>query len=260
MPGVSFDGIADRYDATRGLPADLMGKLVDALVAVFEGSAPVVDVGVGTGRFALPLQERGLRVVGLDLAPRMLALAAEKGTRDVLLGDATRMPFRDAAFGGAISIHMLHLVPGWRDVLHEVARVTRGRFVTLLEAITTRPVDSGLASTVFGDALAFPMGRYHALAAERGYVYRYPGVRTPDLVTGVPPEIRVRVGSFSRTVPAEELLAPLAARTHSSQWNVPEDVHREVVATLRREIAGRSYERTREVELVGWRAESLLAF
>ncbi len=35
----------------------------------------MLDLGVGTGRFALPLRERGFEMVGVDLSPKMLAVA-----------------------------------------------------------------------------------------------------------------------------------------------------------------------------------------
>ncbi len=43
-----------------------------------EVGGPVLELGCGTGRVAIPLAEAGLRVVGLDRSPHMLATAEAK--------------------------------------------------------------------------------------------------------------------------------------------------------------------------------------
>jgi ubiquinone/menaquinone biosynthesis C-methylase UbiE len=39
---------------------------------------PVLEIGTGTGRIALPLAQNGFEVVGIDKSPKMLAIAAKK--------------------------------------------------------------------------------------------------------------------------------------------------------------------------------------
>jgi len=233
-----------------------MAVVVDRLAELF-GQGPVLEAGVGTGRFAIPLRARGVRVVGVDVAPKMLALAAGKGAADLFLGDAACLPFRDRSFSSSFAIHVLHLLANWRDVLHEMRRVTRDRFVTLHERIQTHPVGGGETTTAYGDAVAFPMGRYQELVGARGHGYTHPGVRTPDLIDRAAPDLRIAVGTHRLIIPAEDLLAPIAAKTHSSQWAVPDAVHREAIDVLRREVAGRSFERTWDVEIVAWRPDIL---
>lgn len=257
MAGISFDPVVDVYDATRSLPPPLMARTVDALADLL-GRGPVLEAGVGTGRFAVPLRARGVRVVGVDIAPRMLAKAREKGAADLFLATATHLPFRDRAFSASLSIHVLHLVAGWREVLHEVARVTRERFVTLLETITTRSLDGGEAHAGAGPGDVYhPVRRYHELASERGFDYAHPGVRPPDLIARVPPDLHIPVGRHAENVPGEALLAPAATKSYSSQWDVPDNVHAAVMEELTREMAGRAYERTWEVELIAWSPEAL---
>jgi len=62
---------------------------VEALAAMADGG-PVLELGIGTGRLALPLADRGLEVHGVDAsAPMLERLAAKQGDRPVhaVLGD-----------------------------------------------------------------------------------------------------------------------------------------------------------------------------
>src|SRR3972149_4054096 len=94
VSGVSFDVIADTYDATRGLPPPLRETAVRAVADAMGRDGLGLEVGVGTGRFAIPPRSLGVRVVGVDIAPRMLANARGKGCGDLFLASALRLPFR----------------------------------------------------------------------------------------------------------------------------------------------------------------------
>jgi SAM-dependent methyltransferase len=127
---VVFDRAADDYDATRGFPAGAEDRVAE-LVAEVGGLGPgtrLLEVGIGTGRLALPLAHRGVRVVGVDLSRPMLErLAAKRGGLPVeaLRADAARLPCADASVDAALGVHVFHLIPAWRDVLAELARVLR---------------------------------------------------------------------------------------------------------------------------------------
>ncbi|TMG42239.1 MAG: class I SAM-dependent methyltransferase, partial [Chloroflexi bacterium] len=83
--------VAERYDAAlgeRGDPA-VVGATVDFL-AELAGAGPALELGIGTGRIALPLAVRGVRVRGIDLSPDMVAqLRAKPGGDElpVTIGD-----------------------------------------------------------------------------------------------------------------------------------------------------------------------------
>lgn len=87
------DRIADVYDTWAGgvfATADCVER-----VAQLAGSGPVLELGVGTGRVALPLAARGLEVTGIDSSPEMLArLAAKADGRSVrgICGDFAEIP------------------------------------------------------------------------------------------------------------------------------------------------------------------------
>jgi SAM-dependent methyltransferase len=88
---------AERYDATLGERGDreVVAATVDFL-AELAGDGAALELGIGTGRIALPLAARGVRVHGIDLSPDMVAqLRAKPGGEDipVTIGDfsATRV-------------------------------------------------------------------------------------------------------------------------------------------------------------------------
>ncbi|MGH3273366.1 MAG: class I SAM-dependent DNA methyltransferase [Streptosporangiaceae bacterium] len=92
MPEDHFGGrVAECYDATS---ADMFQPTaVDPVVsflADLAGDGRALELGIGTGRIALPLRQRGVPVHGIDLSPDMVArLRAKPGGRDigVTIGD-----------------------------------------------------------------------------------------------------------------------------------------------------------------------------
>ncbi len=86
MPEDYFgEGVARRYDETVapmldgspvGSAAEFLGELA--------GSGPVLEMGIGTGRIALPLAQRGVEVHGIDLSPAMVErLQAKPGGAEI---------------------------------------------------------------------------------------------------------------------------------------------------------------------------------
>lgn len=91
-PGYAAD-IPDDYDRWFGKPG-ITGATVDALAAL-AGRGPVLELGVGTGRVALPLRARGLAVHGVEGSEAMLRrLRAKPGGEGipVTVGDFAEVP------------------------------------------------------------------------------------------------------------------------------------------------------------------------
>jgi SAM-dependent methyltransferase len=92
VPEDLFAGaVAERYDADLGDWGDpaVVASTVDFLAALAAGGA-ALELGIGTGRIALPLAEHGVRVHGIDLSPDMVArLRAKPGGAElpVTIGD-----------------------------------------------------------------------------------------------------------------------------------------------------------------------------
>jgi ubiquinone/menaquinone biosynthesis C-methylase UbiE len=93
---VAFDRAAGYYDESRGLGPEVQELVADRIEEAAGPGARLLEVGVGTGRIALPLHRRGRRVVGVDLSLPMLeryrakAAAAGLPPPPTVGADATR--------------------------------------------------------------------------------------------------------------------------------------------------------------------------
>jgi SAM-dependent methyltransferase len=94
--------VAARYDEeTAGFEPEVLGPTVDFL-AELAGGGPVLELGIGTGRVAVPLAQRGLRVHGIDLSPEMVEKLKEKPEAaeiEVTIGD-----FATTRIGGTFTL------------------------------------------------------------------------------------------------------------------------------------------------------------
>jgi SAM-dependent methyltransferase len=83
--------VAERYDETAAsmFAPDVVDPALDFLADLARGGN-ALELGIGTGRIALPLAARGVRVHGIDLSPDMVSqLRAKPGAEhiDVTIGD-----------------------------------------------------------------------------------------------------------------------------------------------------------------------------
>ena len=92
VPENRFDEwIAERYEILwpELFEPALLDSTADFLAELSKGG-PALELGIGTGRIALPLSQRGVRVRGIDLSPAMVAqLQAHPGafSIEVAIGD-----------------------------------------------------------------------------------------------------------------------------------------------------------------------------
>jgi SAM-dependent methyltransferase len=96
--GYFDEQVAARYD--ESLAAMFEAEVVDPVVeflAALAGDGRALDLGIGTGRIALPLVRRGVPVVGIELSQAMVARLREKPGAEgieIAVGDfaTTRVP------------------------------------------------------------------------------------------------------------------------------------------------------------------------
>lgn len=87
------DQVAERYDAWFGEWLDSVPAV--ARLVELAGPGPVLELGIGTGRVALPLRERGIEVHGIDASEAMVARLRAKPNGDripVTIGDFSEIP------------------------------------------------------------------------------------------------------------------------------------------------------------------------
>lgn len=231
---VSFDRAAGFYDATRRhsphVAAAQTGQLREALRDV---DGPTLEIGVGTGRVALPLVAAGQRLVGVDISAAMLAALRAKspGALPLVRADATRLPFPDASFGSAIAAHVLHLVSDWRVVVAELCRVVRPEGVLL---VTRGTSPGGLQAEIQRRVRTFagwslPPGRLDDLG-ELDEVIRSAGGEA-SLLAAIPTD---------DPVSAEDRLRAIESNIYSWTWDIAEDT-RLAAARDAREWVTRTY-------------------
>jgi SAM-dependent methyltransferase len=127
------------YDRLRAYPPEVAGRIATAIghAVAARGEEPVLlELGVGTGRIALPLIARGYRYLALDCDPAMLEVFQKKAAgvmRKVrlLLADAREIPLPDESVHGVIAVHLWHLLPDWPRALAEALRVLKPSGVLL---------------------------------------------------------------------------------------------------------------------------------
>lgn len=253
MPGVSFDRAASYYDATRGYTAGTAERIRDAILHATgrDQSACLLELGVGTGRIALPFIQAGANYIGIDLSRAMLdvlleklAAAGEHRRAQVCLADMMHLPFAPATFDVVLGVHVLHLVADWRQALNEARRVLRSAGGTLVlgydewgrERNEHAPAEQQPPALQAHDM-------WGAILADLGYDKRHgqPGVRPND------PQVAAWLqeqGAATRNIEltayqrppasARDVVARYQARIYSSDWALPDAVHAEAVARIER--------------------------
>ena len=235
---IAFDRAAGYYDQSRGLDPEVEELVADRVEEAAGRSGRLLEVGVGTGRIALPLHRRGRRVVGVDLSLPMLeryrAKAAATGLPPppVLRADATRLPFRDACFDAVLEVHVLQLVPSWERALAEARRVLVAGGLLLHAGAGGGGRGSGSPHDQVG-------GRFDELAGGGG---------TPRLVGAshrqVLRRLRAMGGRVEELEPVvweeqetyAEALRRIDERVFSYHWRLPDEVWRAAAAQVRAEF------------------------
>ena len=137
-----FDEMADNYDrwyeTPVGAAVDRMEKRAFLRVLEPKVGERLLEVGSGTGHWSLWFRSLGLKVTGLEIAPKMIAAAQNRiggstlkeGTQ-FLRGDACKLPFRNDSFDITTAVTTLEFIPDYSKALDEMWRSTRagGRMV-----------------------------------------------------------------------------------------------------------------------------------
>jgi ubiquinone/menaquinone biosynthesis C-methylase UbiE len=256
---INFDRAADIYDATRKLPDAASAKITDGFLREIRaaGADRVLEVGIGTGRMARPLMARGVRMVGVDISAKMLAQLCEQLTGDhrppdLLLGDATVLPFRDNAFRAAMVVHVLHLVASIEETLAEIRRVLRPGGVLLHQTRRAKP-----ETKRFWDESYDEWGR---LLKARSFLRRsrFDEVIVREKIRESGASLRLTdVAGSTETSTVDDEMHRLRTRSQSWTWQVPTDIFDDALPEyeqwLRAAVPGGSWTDNVTIELEVWR-------
>jgi len=113
-----YDKIARLYDPwSRSVVEDIAFYIDEAT----HSGGPVLELGVGTGRIAVPVAAAGIEVVGVDLSAGMLEVARERAELAAVPVDLRQGDMRDPPVDG---VFPLVLIP-FRSLLHMETDVDR---------------------------------------------------------------------------------------------------------------------------------------
>ncbi|MDP9380845.1 MAG: class I SAM-dependent methyltransferase [Chloroflexota bacterium] len=241
MSNNSFDRVAEEYDATRPIPRGASEEITDTILRVTGATQATefLEVGVGTGRIGAPIVERGHRFTGVDISRKMMnemlrKLPGERPNLTLVEADATALPFADASFDVALTVHLLHLVARWHDALAEIRRVLREGGVFLY----------GYEEHSADEALREVYTQWDTILAGRGVQTGPSGGNLQDVLAELKHQgarlETVIAAKWRAEITVGELMDLYERRVYSRFWRLPDDVFSDAVADLK-EWSARRY-------------------
>jgi len=133
-----YDIYAGFYDKTLGF-LDSFEKDELKKIILSAGGKDVLDVGCGTGRLFPFLFQSEKNVTGIDLSPKMIAIAKKKFAKaELLVGDIKSMPFPDKSFDVVVAAFVVVHLKTLREFFREVHRVLKDGGVFIVTNINQR--------------------------------------------------------------------------------------------------------------------------
>lgn len=143
--GDSFADVYDDWYVDLSDPTSMVDYVCNEIGAGPSPRGRLLELGVGTGRLALPLVRADIDVVGIDASVPMLVQLQSKASSSVpaVAGDMAVLPFADDSFGGALiaynTFFNLTTEVDQRSCLSELARVLEPGGFAVLEAFVPGP-------------------------------------------------------------------------------------------------------------------------
>ena len=256
MSSVSFDPVAHIYDATRGYPEQVAQQIAQAIDAATYANVNTrfLELGIGTGRIALPIALLGRNYTGVDISEGMVerleaklrdsswreevlpwgtlpdedsaqeytvqrfTLSEKPASMRLVMADITALPFKSAAFDIVIVVHVLHLVENWQQAIEEALRVLRpgGIFLQCWDSFGASDVQN------IGS-------EWQKILQEFGTVNKRPGVSSYQQVDeflrqrGLQIE-QIHALTWERTITPRLVLEDIVQRHWSSTWAIPDAI------------------------------------
>ncbi|MGI0070801.1 MAG: class I SAM-dependent methyltransferase [Thermoplasmata archaeon] len=244
---VQFDEISPVYDETRDpLEPATVDRLSQALTTA--GASTLLEIGVGTGRVARPLLDRGVLVTGIDASRGMLARARSKQIPRLVRGSGYRLPFADQTFDATLFVHVLHVLDDPEAAVREAMRVSRvGAFALV------RPRDPAGVPATRGEDEA--RGMLREILAEQGYPLpprSSPHTKERDFLSRFPPSALTIVNERDVTEPLRARIDRMEKRGQRHLLTIPPEALQRAVAIARARCGDRTVTYHRVQALAQW--------
>lgn len=146
--------------------------------------ACVLDLATGSGDLALVIQGKLStgKVVGLDFSTAMLALARRKGVRQLVVGDAAKLPLANQSFDVVTIAFGLRNIRDWGAALREMQRVLTfaGHLLVLDFSLPQHPIWRSLHRFYLHRVMPFASG----LITRERKAYQYLGASIENFPSG----------------------------------------------------------------------------
>jgi len=168
MTRADYGRIADSYDRARPLSernVELWLSLIQRLLP--SGNAKLLDLGCGTGRFALPIASRlQVQVTGADSSEAMLARAREKDSAGSVrwnCQNAEELTYPSGSFDVVFTSHLLHHMDAPIRVVRECWRVLNAPGVLLVRYGAIEQIVNDVEHVFFPEAVSIDEERTPAV-------------------------------------------------------------------------------------------------
>lgn len=235
----SFDErVAEIYNQQRAHPQDVSQKIGQSVVSTVGQDAHILEIGIGTGRIALPVVDAGGTVTGIDLAPDMIEQVfnqKQHGTNNLYLSraDMHTLPFRANTFDAVVVVHVLHLANDWQQVLNEIARVLKpeGLFIQGDDWMDPESVIGFLRNTL----------RRLAVKHNPSLMPPAAGISKETYLSqlGCMSTIEQTVAEWTFKMSPEDRLKQVEQRLDAESWILPDDLFDTIYNELREHAAKR---------------------
>jgi ubiquinone/menaquinone biosynthesis C-methylase UbiE len=252
MESLSFDSMAAQYDETRIFDERCFNYALDFFYRRFPPFryGNMFYPGIGTGRIAVPLAEKGYRITGIDISDKMLALLEEKLRQPEKAlpvvfqkADVLNLPFSKKAFDIAVAGYFFYFIPQWQKAVRETLRVVR---------------DSGalvIVHTGMGTEVPVINERYREICSARGYDIPAVGVKSNREVVAYCEGLGYRSDwvrdrwQWTTRIKLEKALEYVKSRAYSFTASTPPEVHTAAIEGLTFEMQSRFGSLAAEVQV-----------
>ena len=237
---ISFDRAVEYYDSTRGYPPEIAAAIGAALIEAAEATPRTrfLELGVGTGRIALPIIAQGHDYTGVDISAAMMDrlraklvdLERETGRTpraNLLEADAQALPFDGGSFDAVLAVHVFHLVSDPCAAWHEAFRVLRPGGALLICADAVADGEPVSINEVWRDIVRAARGQLPSSVESAAEVISQIEAEYPGLPVD---ELRPVHWEFTRTVGEE--LEMIRQRLWSNTWALSDALFESCLARL----------------------------